>query len=87
MGYGVGYRHGLGLDPTMLWLCCRPAAAAPIQLLAWERPYAKGAALKSEREERKGGNTICQWFSSFSTSDKIIYRIQCMNERNPAYKA
>ena len=29
----------------------RPAATAPIRLLAWELPYAKGAALK--RKEKK----------------------------------
>ena len=39
----VGHRHSS--DP-MLWLWRRPAAAALIQLLAWELPYATGAALK-----------------------------------------
>ena len=34
------------LDPELLWLWCRPAAAAPIQALAWELPYAAGAAVK-----------------------------------------
>ena len=29
-----------------LWLWRRPAAAAPIQLLAWELPYAAHVALK-----------------------------------------
>ena len=38
MSCGVGRRHGL--DPAMLWLCCRPVVAAPIQPLAWEPPYA-----------------------------------------------
>jgi len=32
---------------------CRLAAAAPIGPLAWERPYAKGAALKSKKKKRK----------------------------------
>ena len=41
MSYGVG-----GLDPTLLWLCSRPAATAPIRPLVWEPPYAAGAALK-----------------------------------------
>ena len=35
---GIGHRHGL--DPTLLWLWCRPAAVSPIQPLAWEPPYA-----------------------------------------------
>ena len=31
-------------DPALLWLWCRPVATAPIQPLAWEPPYAAGAA-------------------------------------------
>ena len=46
---GVG--HKCGLDPEWLWLWCRPAAAAPIQPLASELPYAVGAGQK--RKERK----------------------------------
>ena len=34
----------LGLP--MLWLWHWPAAEAPVQLLAWELPYAAGVALK-----------------------------------------
>ena len=41
-----GLGHKRGLDPTLLWLWCRPAAATPIWPLAWEAPYAAGAALK-----------------------------------------
>ena len=44
MSCGVG--HGGVLDPALLWLRCRPAAAAPIGLLVWELPYATGVALK-----------------------------------------
>ena len=32
-------------DPALLWLWCRPAVAAPTGPLAWELPYAVGAAL------------------------------------------
>ena len=40
-------------DPTLLWLWCRPtAAAAPIQSLAWELLYAAGAALKRKRKKK-----------------------------------
>ena len=49
MSCGVGPR--CGLDLALLWLWCRPAAAALIQPLAWELPYAVGAALKSRRKE------------------------------------
>ena len=37
----------------MLWLWCRPAATAPIQLLAWEPPYAFGVALKDKKKKIK----------------------------------
>ena len=40
----MGHRHGSGLE--LLWLWCRLAAAAPIQPLAWELPYAASTALK-----------------------------------------
>ena len=40
----VGHRDGS--DPVLLWLWCRPVAAAPIGPLAWEATYASGAALK-----------------------------------------
>ena len=33
-------------DLVLLWLWCRPAAAAPVGPLAWEFPYAAGVGLK-----------------------------------------
>ena len=44
--WGRSERRGWG--PALLWLWCRLAAVAPIGLLAWEPPYAAGAALKSK---------------------------------------
>ena len=35
-------------DPALLCLWHRPAAAVPIQLLAWRLPYPAGAAIKSK---------------------------------------
>ena len=49
MSCDVGRRHGPDLVLLRLW--CRPAAVAPIQPLAWEPPYAMGAALKSKKKE------------------------------------
>ena len=43
MSCGIG--RSCGLDPELLWLWYRLAAAAPIQPLAWEPPYAMRAAL------------------------------------------
>ena len=40
-------------DPALLWLWCRPAATALIQLLAWEPPYAVGTALKRPKKKIK----------------------------------
>ena len=51
MSCGVGYRRGL--DTLLLWLWCRPAAAAPTEPLAWEPPYAAGVALKDKRPKKK----------------------------------
>ena len=45
---GVGRRHGW--DLVWLWLWCGLAAAAPIRPLAWEPPYAAGAALKKKKK-------------------------------------
>ena len=52
---GVGLRQGS--DLVLLWLWCRLAAAADSPL-AWELPYARGAALKRQKEkEKKKKNT------------------------------
>ena len=51
MSCGVGYRHGS--DLALLWLWRRLAAAAPIGPLAWEFPYASGAALKRQKNKRE----------------------------------
>ena len=36
-------------DLVLLWLWYRPAAAAPIQALAWELPYATNSAVNKEK--------------------------------------
>ena len=51
VGCGVGYR--CGSDPELLWLWCRPAAVTPIGHLAWEPPYATGAALKKTKKKKE----------------------------------
>ena len=48
MSCGVGQRFGL--DPALLWH--RPTAVALIGPLAWESPYASGAALKKHPQKR-----------------------------------
>ena len=51
MSCDVGRRHSL--DLALLWLWRRPAAVAPIRPLAWEPPYASGAALKCTKKKEK----------------------------------
>jgi len=49
----VGRRGGS--DPELLWLWSRRVAIALIRPLAWEPPYAMGAALeKTKRQKKKG---------------------------------
>ena len=40
-------------DPALLWLWCRPVAIALIKPLAWELPYAVGAALPTAKKKKK----------------------------------
>ena len=40
-------------DPTLLWLWYRPTAAALIQPLAWELPYASGDTLKNKQTNKQ----------------------------------
>ena len=47
MNCGVGRRYGS--DPELLWR--RPAAIAPIGLLACEPPYASGMGLKRQKNK------------------------------------
>ena len=44
------------MDPTLLWLWGRPAAAGLIRTLAWEPPYATGKALKRNAKNKRQNN-------------------------------
>ena len=48
---GIGCTRGS--DPTWLWLWHGLAAVAPIRSVAWEPPYATGAALKKKLSKKK----------------------------------
>ena len=52
---GVG--HKCGSDSALLWLWHRPAAAAPIQPLAWELSYAAAVVVKIKKKKKK--SCIC----------------------------
>ena len=53
---GVGCRRGS--DLMWLWLWHRPVATAPIRPLAWEPPYAMGAALEVAKRQKNKQNKI-----------------------------
>ena len=50
MSCGVGRRRGS--DLVLLWLCCRPAATAPIGHLAGKPLYAADEALKRTKRQK-----------------------------------
>ena len=41
------------MDLALLWLWRKPTATVPIGPLAWELPYAEGAAVKKKEEKKK----------------------------------
>ena len=57
MSCGEGHRRSS--DPLLLWLWCRPVAAAPIRPLAWELPYAAGVAPK--KKTKNIVQAVAQW--------------------------
>ena len=57
--HDAGLRIGdAGSGLTLMWLRCRPRATSPIRLLAWEPPYAEGAALKKDQKKNPQKQTI-----------------------------
>ena len=56
MSCGVGCR--CDSDSALLWLWHEPEAIALIQPLAWEPPYALGAALKENNNNNNNNNKI-----------------------------
>ena len=55
----VGHRRSS--DLALLWLWCRSAAAALIQPLAWELPYATGVILKRKKKAFFTGERTHEW--------------------------
>ena len=69
---GVGRRRGL--DLVLLWLWRRLAATAPIGPLAWEPPYAAGAA--QEMAKKKEKRIQLQWLGSLQSAGLIPGPVQ-----------
>ena len=48
--------HRCSLDPVLLWLWYRPAAAVPVQPLTWELPHVASAAIKGREKKTVQGS-------------------------------
>ena len=56
MSCGIGHRRCL--DSALLWLWPRLVATVLIGPLAWEPPYAVGAALKDKKTKKQKTRTV-----------------------------
>ena len=73
MSCGIGCRHGS--EPALLWLWHRPAATAPIIPLAWEPPYATGAAqemTKKKKKRERGVPVMAQWLMNTNRNHEVV---------------
>ena len=57
----------------LMWLWRRPAAAAPLQPLAWELPYATGAAIKQTKNY--GGDAASGGLISCSNCATLVWDV------------
>ena len=73
MSYGV--RHRRSLDPALLWLWHRLATTAQIGPLAWEPPYATGAALKRKKK------VVITIFPYLTVYSRGMDKVPCTVER------
>ena len=67
---GVGCRRSS--DIKLLWLWRRPVATAPIRPLAWEPPYAAGAAQRNNKKDKKIKNNKKKIKTTFSSEKNLI---------------
>ena len=77
-----GVDHRRSLDPMLLWLWCRPAAAALVQPLAWELRYAMGTALKTKKKKKKKkkvGIIIKEFYNIFYSSGIHLLHLTHIN--------
>ena len=78
MSCGVDRSHGS--DPALLWLWCRLAATALIRRLAWEPPYAMGAAQEIAKRQKikkncgsiHGVPAMTQWLMNPTRNHEVV---------------
>ena len=74
LGSGVAGSCGvvcrLGSDPALLWLWRRLAATVPIRPLAWEPPYATGAAQEMAKRQNNNNNNNEEEFLSWHSGNE-----------------
>ena len=63
-----------GLDLMLLW--CRPVATTLIRPLAWNLPYATGAAIKSKKQKAKKKKKK----QNLGITCKDVHNTMCNNE-------
>jgi len=83
---GVGCRRSS--DPALLWLWCRLVATAPIRPLAWESPYAAGAAQEIAKRQKKKKVYVKLSLNSqqLCEEDRMHYIIASYNGQWPVSK-
>ena len=67
-----------GSNLVWMWLWRKPAAAALIQPLAWGLPYARGVALKRQKERKKERKYIRNSYNSITKNNLMR---QCKKRR------
>ena len=67
-----------GSDPVLLWLWCRPAATAPIQLLPWELHMPRCSPKTNKQKNNKKDNTslVSMWRNSYTIGENMKWCIR-----------
>ena len=74
--------HWCASDLVLLWLWCRPAAAALIQSLAQESPYATGMALK-RKKSGEPPKFLESWFNKQTVKQSKKNKTSFVNMKQP----
>ena len=73
MSCGIGRRRSS--DPTLWWLWRGPEATAPIRPLAWEPPYAAGAAQEMAKKRQPKKKNYFKEMAQATIKKNYVYKI------------